>query len=193
MAGIIPITVDKKDRAFDIYSRLLQDRIIFVSGFFNEDLANMVVAQLLLLESENPELDIAMYINSPGGEINAAFAIYDTMQYIKADIQTVAFGLAASAASLILAAGTKGKRVSLPNTRILLHQGFSGAEGQITDLMITVKELSKLQDRLFSIYSNLTGQPKDRISKDLNRDFWMTPEDALEYGIIDKILTFKEE
>jgi len=189
---IIPV-INDDDGVFDVYSRLLKDRIIFVSGVFSEEMANSVVAQLLLLEAENDQKDIAMYINSDGGSIDACLAIYDTMKYIKSDIQTIAFGKAASAASLILAAGTKGKRIALPNTRILLHQGFAGTEGKITDIEVTVNELTRLQNTIFSIYSELTGKSRKVIEKDLNRDFWMTPQQALEYGVIDKILEHRED
>jgi ATP-dependent Clp protease protease subunit len=186
----VPIVVEqseKGERAYDLYSRLLRDRIVFIGRPFADDLANSVVAQLLYLESEDAETDINIYINSPGGYIHSALAIYNTMNYVKPDIRTIAFGCAASAATLILAAGVKGKRTALPDTKIMLHQGRAGAQGQIADIEIAAKELVKTQKRLNEIYSELTGQPTKTITRDLDRDFWMTPIDAVEYGLIDEV------
>ena len=188
----VPIVVeptDKGERAYDLYSRLLRDRIIFIGRPFADDLANSVVAQLLYLESDDAETDINIYINSPGGYIHSALAIYNTMNYVRPDIRTIAFGCAASAATLILAAGTKGKRVALPDTKIMLHQGKAGTEGQIADIQIAAKELMRTQDRLFEIYSELTGQTPEKVALDLDRDYWMTPQEAVEYGLIDEVAT----
>lgn len=187
----VPIVVEqteKGERAYDLYSRLLKDRIIFIGRPFADDLANSVVAQLLYLESVDAETDINVYINSPGGYIHSALAIYNTMNYVQPDIRTTAYGCAASAATLILTAGTKGKRVSLPDTKIMLHQGRAGTQGQIADIEIAAKELVKTQKRLNEIYSELTGQSTETIARDLDRDFWMTPEDAVEYGLIDEVV-----
>ena len=186
----VPIVVEqteKGERAYDLYSRLLKDRIIFINGGFGDALANSVVAQLLFLESEDSEADINIYINSPGGMITAAFAIYDTLMYIKPEIRTIAYGTACSAASLILAAGTSGKRVALPNTEIMIHQGRGGTEGQFADIKIAAEHTEKLNNRLNKIYAELTGQPLEKIEQDMDRNYWMTPEEAKEYGLIDKV------
>jgi len=187
----VPIVIeptDKGERAYDLYSRLLRDRIIFIGRPFADDLANSVVAQLLYLESDDAETDINIYINSPGGYIHSALAIYNTMNYVRPEIRTIAFGCAASAATLILAAGTKGKRVALPDTKIMLHQGRAGTEGQIADIKIAAQELVKTQERLNEIYAELTGQTKEIITRDLDRDFWMSPHEAVEYGLIDEVV-----
>jgi ATP-dependent Clp protease protease subunit len=189
--NFVPIVVeptDKGERAYDLYSRLLRDRIIFIGRPFDDFLANSVVAQLLYLESEDPETDINIYINSPGGYISSALAIYNTLNYIKSDIRTIAFGLAASAATLILAAGTPGKRTALEDTEIMIHQGRGGAEGQFADILVAAKHIEKLDNKLKTIYSKLTGQDEERIKADMDRDYWMSPLEAKEYGLIDEVI-----
>ncbi|MEL7157188.1 MAG: ATP-dependent Clp protease proteolytic subunit [Actinomycetota bacterium] len=176
------------ERVADIYSRLLKDNIIFLGTPIDDGVANVVSAQMLHLESENPDRDISVYINSPGGDINAMFAIYDTMQYIKPDITTICFGQAASAAAILLAAGTKGKRLALPNARILLHQPYTGAQGQVSDLEIAANEIERLKKALEEILASHTGQPIEKIAADTDRDFVMTAHEAKEYGIIDEVL-----
>ena len=187
----IPTVIKKRDRGevlYDIYSRLLEERIIFLVGPINETLANSVIAQLLYL-SDNPQKDIYLYINSPGGELNSALAIYDTMQYVKPDVVTVCVGSAASAAAVLLAAGAKGKRYALPNAVIMLHQlGVEGLGGRTTDLQVYTRFLSKLQDRLNKILALHTGQPLEKIERDTQTDFYMTPEEAIKYGVIDSII-----
>jgi ATP-dependent Clp protease, protease subunit len=188
---IIPQVIEQTsrgERVADIYSRLLKDNIIFLGTPINDDVANVVSAQMLHLESENPDRDISIYINSPGGDINAMFAIYDTMQYIKPDITTICFGQAASAAAILLAAGTKGKRLALPNARILLHQPYTGAQGQVSDLEIAANEIERLKRALEEILAHHTGQPIDKIAADTDRDFVMTASEAREYGILDEVL-----
>ena len=190
----VPIVVEKApngERAYDLYSRLLKDRIIFIGTGFTTELANVVVAQMLYLESEDSAEDISIYINSPGGSVHAALAIYDVMQYVKPDIRTIAYGTAASAASLILAAGEPGKRMCLPHTKILLHQPHimgHGITGQVTDIEIEAEQLIKTKEELHKIYSKLTKQNIKTIRKDLDRDNWLTPEEAKEFGLIDKII-----
>jgi ATP-dependent Clp protease protease subunit len=190
----VPIVVEQApngERAYDLYSRLLRDRIIFIGTGFSADLANVVVGQLLYLESEDSTEDINIYINSNGGSVHAALAIYDVMQYIKPDVRTIAYGTAASAASLILTAGTPGKRLCLPHTKILLHQPLvmgNGITGQVTDIEIEAEQLVKTKEELHKIYAKLTGQKISTIRKDLNRDYWLTPEEAVSYGLIDKII-----
>jgi ATP-dependent Clp protease protease subunit len=176
------------ERAYDLYSRLLKDRIIILGSEIDEDVANIVVAELLFLEAEDPEKDIHFYINSPGGLVTAGLAIYDTMQYIKPDIVTICVGQAASMAAVLLAAGTKGKRFALPHSRIMIHQPLGGAQGQATDIEIQAKEILRIRDMLNQILSEHTGQPIERVRKDTDRDFYMSPEEAFEYGIIDGIL-----
>jgi ATP-dependent Clp protease protease subunit len=192
MVNLIPIVIEKThygERAYDIYSRLLKERIVFLGTPINDAVANSVIAQLLYLEHEDPQKDINFYIHSPGGELHSALAIYDTMQYIKCDIQTIGIGIVASAASLLLAAGTKGKRLALPNTEVLLHQVMAGPlGGQATEIEIAAKEILKLKDRVNKILAYHTGQPLERIEKDTDRDFWLSAEEAKEYGLIDKIL-----
>ena len=188
---IIPQVIEQTsrgERVADIYSRLLKDNIIFLGTPINDDVANVVSAQMLHLESENPDRDISIYINSPGGDINAMFAIYDTMQYIRPDITTICFGQAASAAAILLAAGTKGKRLALPNARILLHQPYTGAQGQVSDLEIAAKEIERLKRALEEILAHHSGQPIEKIAADTDRDFVMTASEAREYGIIDEVL-----
>jgi ATP-dependent Clp protease, protease subunit len=183
---------NRGERAFDIYSRLLQQRIVFLGTPVNDDVANVVMAQLLHLESEDPDKDIAIYINSPGGSITALFAIYDTMEFIKCDVQTICMGQAASAAAVLLAAGTKGKRLALPNSRVLLHQPSGGAEGQSVDIEIQAKEILRMRDMLDEILAQKTGQSVERIRKDTDRDFILSAQEALEYGIIDSIITSRK-
>jgi ATP-dependent Clp protease protease subunit len=190
---LIPIVIEKTqygERAYDIYSRLLKERIVFLGSPINDVVANSIIAQLLYLEHEDPNKDIHFYIHSPGGELHSALAIYDTMQFIKCDIQTIGIGIVASAASVLLAAGTKGKRFALPNTEILLHQVMAGPiGGQAVEIEIAAKEIVKLKDRVNKILAKHTGQPLERIERDTDRDFWLSAEEAKEYGLIDKILT----
>lgn len=191
---LVPTVVEQTnrgERAFDLYSRLLKENIIFLGTPIDDTVANLICAQLLHLESENPDKDINIYINSPGGDITALFAIYDTMQYIKADVATICYGQAASAAAVLLAAGTKGKRLALPHSRILLHQPYAGAQGQATDIELAAKEILRLRELLEEILAGHTGQPIDRIHTDTDRDFVMTAQEALEYGIIDEVLTHR--
>lgn len=191
MSGIIPTVIEQSgrgERAMDIYSRLLQQRIIFLGAPVTDEVANVVMAQLLHLESEAPDKDIALYINSPGGSITALLAIYDTMQFIKCDVQTICMGQAASAAAVLLAAGTKGKRLALPNSRVLLHQPSGGAEGQSVDIEIQAREILRMRDTLDHIVAEATGQTLERIRSDTDRDFILSANEALEYGIIDAIV-----
>ncbi len=183
---------NRGERAFDIYSRLLQQRIVFLGTPVNDDVANVVMAQLLHLESEDPDKDIAIYINSPGGSITSLFAIYDTMEFIKCDVQTICMGQAASAAAVLLASGTKGKRLALPNARVMLHQPSGGAEGQSVDIEIQAKEILRMRDMLETILAEKTGQSVERISKDTDRDFILSAQEALDYGIIDAIITSRK-
>jgi len=183
---------NRGERAFDIYSRLLQQRIVFLGTPVTDEVANVVMAQLLHLESEDPDKDIAIYINSPGGSITALFAIYDTMEFIKCDVQTICMGQAASAAAVLLASGTKGKRLALPNSRVLLHQPSGGAEGQSVDIEIQAKEILRMRDMLDEILAQKTGQSVERIRKDTDRDFILSAQEALEYGIIDSIITSRK-
>lgn len=183
---------NRGERAFDIYSRLLQQRIVFLGTPVNDDVANVVMAQLLHLESEDPDKDIAIYINSPGGSITSLFAIYDTMEFIKCDVQTICMGQAASAAAVLLASGTKGKRLALPNARIMLHQPSGGAEGQSVDIEIQASEILRMRDSLETILAEKTGQSVERISKDTDRDFILSAQEALDYGIIDAIITSRK-
>lgn len=193
--GLIPIVVEKTargERAYDIYSRLLRDRIIFLGQPIDDNVANTVIAQMLFLEVEDGKKDIKLYINSPGGLVTSGLAIYDTMQYIKPDISTICMGQAASAAALLLAAGTPGKRLSLPNANILIHQPMGGARGQATDVGIQARQILKIKDRLNDIFVKHTGQSKEKIERDTDRDFYMTAEEAQKYGIIDKVIMRKE-
>ncbi len=193
--GLIPIVVEKTargERAYDIYSRLLRDRIVFVGQPIDDNVANTVIAQMLFLEVEDAKKDIKLYINSPGGLVTSGLAIYDTMQYIKPDISTICMGQAASAAALLLAAGTPGKRLSLPNANILIHQPMGGARGQATDVGIQARQIIKIKDRLNDIFVKHTGQSKENIERDTDRDFYMTAEEAKEYGLIDKVIMRKE-
>ncbi len=188
---LVPTVVERTnqgERAFDLYSRLLKDNIIFLGTPIDDNIANLICAQMLHLESENPERDISIYINSPGGDVNAMFAIYDTMQYIKPDISTICFGQAASAAAVLLAAGAPGKRMALPSSRILLHQPYSGSQGQVSDLEIAASEIERLRNQLEMILANHTGQTQDKIKKDTERDFILTAAEAKEYGLIDQVI-----
>jgi len=193
--GLIPIVVEKTargERAYDIYSRLLRDRIVFIGQPIDDNVANTVIAQMLFLEVEDAKKDIKLYINSPGGLVTSGLAIYDTMQYIKPDISTICMGQAASAAALLLAAGTPGKRLSLPNANILIHQPMGGASGQATDVGIQARQIIKIKDRLNDIFVKHTGQSKKNIERDTDRDFYMTAEEAKKYGLIDKVIMKKE-
>jgi ATP-dependent Clp protease protease subunit len=179
------------ERAFDIYSRLLKDRIIFLGTPIDDQIANLVVAELLHLESEEPDKDISIYINSPGGSVYAGLTIYDAMQFVRPDIQTTCVGIAMSLGALLLAAGTKGKRMALPNAKILIHQLSGGFEGQATDIEIQAREVINVKRRLEEILAELSGQPLERVSKDMERDYFMTPDEAREYGIIDRVLAHR--
>jgi ATP-dependent Clp protease protease subunit len=196
MLGMVPVVIEQSgrgERAYDIYSRLLKERVIFLVGPVNDHTANLVVAQLLFLESENPEKDISLYINSPGGSVSAGLAIYDTMQFIKPDVSTLCTGLAASMGAFLLAAGAKGKRFSLPNSRIMIHQPLGGASGQASDIEIQAREILYLRERLNTILSEKTGQNMEQIARDTDRDNFMSAEQAVEYGMIDKVLTHRAE
>lgn len=196
MNTLVPMVVEQTnrgERTYDIYSRLLKERIIFITGVVNDMVASLVSAQLLYLESENPAKDISFYINSPGGIVTSGLSIYDTMQYIKPDVSTVCLGQAASMGSLLLTAGAKGKRYSLPNSRIMLHQPSGGFQGQATDIEIHAKEILDLRKRLNEIYVKHTGQEMERIEKALERDNFMTPEDAKEFGLLDHVVETRAE
>jgi len=190
--GYIPMVIEQSgrgERAYDIYSRLLKERVIFLVGPVNDQSANVIVAQLLFLESENPDKDVALYINSPGGSVYAGMAIYDTMRFIKPEVSTLCTGLAASMGAFLLAAGTKGKRFSLPNSRIMIHQPSGGAQGQASDIQIQAREILDLRERLNGMLAENTGQTIERIALDTERDNFMSAPDAVSYGLIDKVLT----
>jgi len=194
--GMVPIVIEQSgrgERAYDIYSRLLRDRVVFIVGPINEQTANLVVAQLLFLESENPDKDIALYINSPGGAVSAGLAIFDTMQFIKPDVSTICVGMAASMGSFLLAAGAKGKRYSLPNSRIMIHQPHGGAQGQASDIEIQAREILYLRERMNKILAERCGQSVEKIAKDTDRDNFMSADDAVSYGLIDKIFVKRGE
>jgi ATP-dependent Clp protease protease subunit len=194
--NLVPIVVEQTnrgERAYDIYSRLLKDRIIFIGGPIDDHMANLVIAQLLFLEAEDPEKDIHLYINSPGGMVTAGMAIYDTMQYVRPPVSTICLGQAASMASLLLAAGTKGKRYSLPYARIMIHQPLGGVQGQATDIDIHAKEILRMKEILNELLAKHTGQPVDRIAKDTERDFFMSAQQAKEYGIIDEVFDVRKQ
>ncbi|MCI0481052.1 MAG: ATP-dependent Clp endopeptidase proteolytic subunit ClpP [Candidatus Dadabacteria bacterium] len=196
MSSYVPIVIEQTsrgERAYDIFSRLLKDRIVFIGSVINDPVADTVIAQLLFLESENPEKDIFVYVNSPGGNVTSGLAIYDTMQYIKPDVATMCLGQAASMAAVLLAAGTKGKRYALPHARVMLHQVLGGVEGQATDIEIHAREILRMREELNRILAKHTNQPIDRISKDTERDYFLRPNDALEYGIVDAIISKREE
>jgi ATP-dependent Clp protease protease subunit len=193
---LIPMVVEQTgrgERAYDIYSRLLKDRIIFIGSPIEDHIANLVIAQMLFLEAEDPEKDIFVYINSPGGSVTAGMAIYDTMQFIRPDIATTCMGLAASMGSFLLAAGTKGKRAALPNSRIMIHQPWAGTQGQVSDIEIMTKEFVNTKRRLNELLVHHTGQPMEKVSKDTDRNFFMSADEAVEYGLIDKIYEFKRK
>lgn len=188
---LIPTVIEKSnygERAYDIYSRLLKERIIFLGEPVDDHLANVIIAQMLFLQSEDSKKDINLYINSPGGSVTAGLAIYDTMQYIKPDVSTICIGMAASMSAVLLAAGEKGKRFALPNAEIMIHQVMGGVEGQATDIKIRAERILKIKDRLNSILSKHTGKDKDQVEKDTDRDYFMDPEESKKYGIIDKII-----
>jgi ATP-dependent Clp protease protease subunit len=194
--GMVPIVIEQSgrgERAYDIYSRLLRDRVVFLVGPVNEQTANLVVAQMLFLESENPDKDIALYINSPGGSVYAGMAIYDTMQFIKPDVSTICVGMAASMGAFLLAAGAKGKRFALPNSRIMIHQPSGGSQGQASDIEIQAREILYLRDRINKILAERTGQTVEKIRADSDRDNFMSAEDAVSYGLIDKIFVKRGE
>jgi ATP-dependent Clp protease, protease subunit len=189
--GMVPIVIEQSgrgERAYDIYSRLLRERVVFLVGPVNDQIANLVVAQLLFLESENPDKDISLYINSPGGSVSAGLSIFDTMNFIKPDVSTLCMGMAASMGSFLLMAGAKGKRFALPNSRVMIHQPSGGAQGQATDIEIQAREIIKTREQLNRIYAERTGQPLERIAADMERDRWMSPPEALDYGLIDQVL-----
>lgn len=188
---LIPYVVEQTtrgERSYDIYSRLLQDRIVFLGGEIDSNMANLIVAQLLFLEADDPDKDISLYINSPGGSVTAGMAIFDTMRYIKASVSTICIGMAASMGSLLLTAGTKGKRIALPNSEIMIHQPLGGAQGQASDVAIHAEHLLKTRTKLNRILSECTGQPIERIEQDVERDHFLSAQEALEYGLIDNII-----
>jgi len=194
--GLVPMVIEtsgRGERAYDIYSRLLRERVIFLVGPVMDSTANLVVAQMLFLESENPDKDISFYINSPGGSVSAGLAIYDTMQFIKPAVSTLCMGIAASMGAFLLAAGEKGKRFALPNARVMIHQPSGGAQGQASDIEIQAKEILYLRQRLNGILAKKAGQPLDRIERDTDRDTFMSAEDAVSYGLIDKVLSSRAE
>lgn len=194
--NMVPIVVEQSsrgERAYDIYSRLLKDRIIFIGTPIDDHVSNLVVAQLLFLTAEDPEKDINLYINSPGGSVTAGLAIYDTMQYIKPDVSTICIGLAASMGSFLLAAGAKGKRYALPNSEIMIHQPLGGVRGQAEDIKIHADWILKTREKLNRIYAERTGQPLERIEKDTDRDFFMSAKEAMEYGLVDHVITRNDE
>jgi ATP-dependent Clp protease, protease subunit len=193
--GLVPMVIEQSgrgERAYDIYSRLLRERVVFMVGPVNDQSANLVIAQLLFLESENPDKDISLYINSPGGSVSSGLAIYDTMQFIKPDVSTLCVGMAASMGAFLLAAGAKGKRFSLPNSRVMIHQPLGGVQGQASDIEIHAREILSLRDKLNTILAERTGQTLETIARDTDRDNFMSAGDALQYGIVDKVLTHRE-
>ena len=195
-ANLVPMVVEQTargERAYDIYSRLLKERVIFLVGPVEDHMANLVVAQLLFLESENPDKDISLYINSPGGSVSAGMSIYDTMQFVKPDVSTLCVGLAASMGAVLLAGGAEGKRYALPNSRVMIHQPMGGFQGQATDIDIHAREIIKTRTRLNEILAKHTGQPVDKIAEDTERDKFLTTEEALEYGLIDKQMSKRGE
>ncbi|ALS25617.1 Clp protease [Paenibacillus sp. 32O-W] len=189
--NFVPMVIEQSnrgERAYDIYSRLLKDRIIFLGTPINDVVANSIIAQMLFLAADDPDKDINLYINSPGGSITSGMAIYDTMQYIKPDVSTICVGMAASMGAFLLAAGAKGKRYALPNSEVMIHQPLGGAEGQATDIEIRARRILKMRDKLNAILAERTGQPLERIEKDTDRDYFMSAEEALAYGIVDKVI-----
>lgn len=193
---LIPMVIEQTgrgERAYDIYSRLLKDNIVFIGTPIDDNVANLVIAQLLFLEAENPDKDVSLYINSPGGSVSAGMAIYDTMQFIKPDVSTICIGQAASMGAVLLAGGTAGKRFALPNSRILIHQPMGGMQGQASDIEIHAREIGRIKQMLNKILASHTGQPVERIEKDTDRDFIMSAEEAIRYGVVDRVITQKEE
>ncbi|CAM4292658.1 ATP-dependent Clp endopeptidase proteolytic subunit ClpP [Paenibacillus alkaliterrae] len=189
--NFVPMVIEQNnrgERAYDIYSRLLKDRIIFLGSGVNDVVANSIIAQMLFLAADDPEKDISLYINSPGGSITAGMAIYDTMQYIKPDVSTICVGMAASMGAFLLTAGAKGKRYALPNSEVMIHQPLGGAEGQASDIEIRARRILKMRDKLNGILADRSGQPLDRIEKDTDRDYFMSAEEAREYGLVDKVI-----
>ena len=192
---LVPYVVDQTssgERSYDIYSRLLEDRIVFISGEIDDATANTVVAQLIYLEAKNPDKDISVYINSPGGSVTAGMAIYDTMQYVKCDVSTICIGLAASMGAFLLAAGTKGKRFCLPNSEVMIHQPLGGAQGQASDIEITANHIIATKKKMIKMLSKNTGQPIEKVEKDVDRDYFMTADEAVAYGLVDKVITRKK-
>jgi ATP-dependent Clp protease, protease subunit len=190
--NLVPIVVEQEargERSYDIYSRLLKDRIIFLGSAIDDDVANVIIAQLLFLDAQDPEKDIHLYINSPGGSVTAGMAIYDTMHFIKADVSTICVGMAASMGSLLLCAGAKGKRFALPNSEVMIHQPLGGVRGQATDIKIHADWIIKTKQKLNQIYVDKTGQPMEKIERDTDRDFFMSADEAMEYGLIDHVIT----
>jgi ATP-dependent Clp protease protease subunit len=193
---LVPMVIEQSsrgERAYDIYSRLLKDRIIFLGSVINDEIANLLIAQLLFLESEDPDKDINFYINTPGGIVTAGLAVYDTMQYIKSDIATVCIGQASSMGAVLLAAGAAGKRYSLPNARIMIHQPLGGSQGQASDIAIQAKEILRIRDKLNAIIVKHTGQPLDKVETDTDRDFFMSGQEAKEYGLIDTVMVNRDD
>ena len=194
--GLIPMVVEQSgrgERSYDIYSRLLKERVVFLVGPVNDQTANLVVAQLLFLESENPDKDISLYINSPGGSVSAGMSIYDTMQFIKPDVSTLCMGMAASMGAFLLSSGAKGKRFSLPNSRVMIHQPLGGAQGQATDIDIHAREILRLRKDLNQILSENTGQPLEKIERDTERDYFMAAHEAKDYGLVDRVIKHRGE
>ncbi len=192
--GMVPIVIEtsgRGERAYDIYSRMLRERVIFLVGPVTDQTANLVVAQMLFLESENPDKDIHLYINSPGGSVSAGLSVFDTMQFIKPDVSTLCMGIAASMGSFLLMAGAKGKRFALPNSRVMIHQPSGGAQGQATDIEIHAREILKTREQLNRIYADRTGQTLEKIRADMERDFFMDPEESKAYGLIDQVLSHR--
>ena len=193
--GLVPMVIEQSgrgERAYDIYSRLLRERVVFLVGPVNDQSANLVIAQLLFLESENPDKDVSLYINSPGGSVSAGLAIYDTMQFIKPAVSTLCMGMAASMGAFLLAAGEKGKRFALPNSRVMIHQPLGGVQGQASDIEIHAREILSLRDKLNSILAERTGQSLETIARDTDRDNFMSSDDALKYGLIDRVLVNRD-
>lgn len=191
MNNLVPYVIERSgntERSYDIFSRLLKDRIVFVDGEINDTTADLIVAQILYLESENPEKDISMYINSPGGSVTAGLAIYDTMQYVKCQVQTICMGQAASMGAILLAGGTQGKRCALPSSRVMIHQPWGGVEGQESDISIQAKEIMRLKKLTIDYFANNTKKDREQVAADMERDFYMSAEDALTYGIVDRIM-----
>ncbi|MGI6153200.1 MAG: ATP-dependent Clp endopeptidase proteolytic subunit ClpP [Christensenellaceae bacterium] len=196
MSSLVPVVVEQTsrgERSYDIFSRLLKDRIIFLTGEIDDNTADLVVAQMIFLEAEDPDKEIYLYINSPGGSITAGMAIFDTMQYIKCDVSTICIGMAASMAAFLMAAGEKGKRKALPNSEIMIHQPLGGTRGQATDIAIHAQRILDIKEKMNRILSERTGQPLKKVQKDVERDYFMTADEALEYGVVDEIITSKKQ